>query len=90
MTVHDRPDVQDQRPALPAVSALTRDFLAWVAGGTRTYVDAMEAWRTSCPRFTIWEDAVADRLIRLDSDGATMTETRVVLTARGTAILDAR
>jgi hypothetical protein len=24
----------------------------------RSYADVMEAWRTSCPRLTVWEDAV--------------------------------
>ena len=77
-------------PAATPVSTLTRDFLAWVAYQPRSYAVAMEAWRTSCPRFTIWEDALGDDLIRIESvDGPTRRETQVLLTARGRAVLDA-
>jgi hypothetical protein len=30
----------------------------WVARGPKPYDEVMEAWRTSCPRFPVWEDAV--------------------------------
>lgn len=29
---------------------LIADFLAWLAGGAREYGEALEAWRTNCPR----------------------------------------
>jgi hypothetical protein len=38
-------------------------FLRWVAERPRTYVDVMEAWRTSCPRQSVWEDAQAAGLV---------------------------
>lgn len=38
--------------------ALVRDFVAWVAREPRSYADVMDAWRTSCPRLQVWEDAV--------------------------------
>jgi hypothetical protein len=38
--------------------ALILDFVEWVAAAPRTHRDVMDAWRTSCPRLTIWEDAV--------------------------------
>jgi hypothetical protein len=34
------------------------DLVEWCAKEPRTYADVMEAWRTSCPRLTVWEDAV--------------------------------
>jgi hypothetical protein len=37
--------------------ALTRQFLEWVASAPHTYREALEVWRSSCPRHTIWEDA---------------------------------
>ena len=37
---------------------LVLDFLEWVAKGPRSYSEVMDAWRTSCPRLSIWEDAV--------------------------------
>ena len=33
------------------------DFVAWVARAPRPYAEALEAWRTSCPRLTVWEEA---------------------------------
>jgi len=46
-------------------SALTLQMLEWVAERPRTYEEAMEAWKTSCPRLSIWEDALLDQLIAL-------------------------
>lgn len=37
---------------------LIADFLEWLAVEPRPYGEAMEAWRTSCPKLTLWEDAV--------------------------------
>ena len=83
--------VRKDEVAAKVVRPLTRDFLAWIAGGTRTYTEAMEAWRTSCPRFPIWEDAVADGLIRLESAaGGTMHGVTVVVTDRGRTLLEDR
>jgi hypothetical protein len=68
--------------------ALTLQFLAWVADGPRTYAEAMEAWRSTCPRLSIWEDAILDGLVAFDG-GATRNQSRVVLTAKGRARLGA-
>jgi hypothetical protein len=38
-------------------------FLAWVDAQPRTYAQTMEAWRTSCPRLSTWEDATAGGLV---------------------------
>ena len=40
------------------VDALLRDMLTWIAREDRPYAEVMEAWRTSCPRLPVWEDAV--------------------------------
>jgi hypothetical protein len=68
------------------VSLLMLQFLDWVAVRSRTYAEAMDAWRTSCPRLSVWEDARIDGLIRLES-GPTQPVT-VVLTQRGRDVLD--
>ena len=68
---------------------LTLEFLDWVARRPRTYADAMEAWRTSCPRLTVWEDALAAGLIRVEH-GQTRSESLIALTPQGRAALDAR
>jgi len=70
------------------VGPLTRDFLTWVACRPRTYAEAMEAWRSSCPRFTIWEDAISDGLIQVArSSGVKMGGASVTLTTHGCAVL---
>jgi hypothetical protein len=43
--------------------ALTLQLLEWIADHPRRYDDALEAWRTTCPRLSIWEDACIDGLI---------------------------
>lgn len=63
------------------VRALTLQFLAWVSSRSRTYADAMNAWQSTCPRHTIWEDAVTDGLVTVRSNMA-------ALTPRGRAILN--
>jgi D-3-phosphoglycerate dehydrogenase len=42
---------------MDAVESLILDLLEWMATGERRYDQVMDAWRTSCPRFPIWEDA---------------------------------
>jgi hypothetical protein len=38
--------------------ALVLDLVEWIASQPRSYADVMDAWRTSCPRLPIWEDAL--------------------------------
>jgi hypothetical protein len=38
--------------------ALVLDFVEWIAREPRPYSEVIATWRTSCPRLTIWEDAV--------------------------------
>ena len=35
---------------------LILDLVAFVAERPRPYAEVQEAWRTSCPRLTVWED----------------------------------
>ena len=44
--------------ALGPSAGLRLQFLSWVAASPRTYAEAMDAWRTSCPRLSVWEDAL--------------------------------
>ncbi len=37
---------------------LVLDLVEWIAKEPRSYADVMGVWRTSCPRFPIWEDAI--------------------------------
>jgi hypothetical protein len=64
---------------------LVLDLVEWVALSPRTYMEVMDAWRTSCPRLTVWEDAV-DRgyLVRLPGSALTAG---IAVTEAGRAFL---
>lgn len=40
------------------IDSLILDLLEWVEREPRLYEDVLDAWRTSCPRLTVWEDSV--------------------------------
>jgi hypothetical protein len=46
------------------VEALILDLLEWLARRDRTYEEVMDAWRTSCPKLSVWEDANDRGLVR--------------------------
>jgi hypothetical protein len=70
-----------------AVDALILDLLEWVSNAERSYAEVMEAWRTSCPRLPVWEDAVDRGLIaREHANGRSI----VRITPSGRALLYAR
>lgn len=55
------------------IDPLILDLVEWIAKAPRPYAEVMEVWRTSCPRLTVWEDAV-DRgyLVRERGKGGEM------------------
>jgi hypothetical protein len=71
--------------------ALTLQFLAWIGERPRSYAEAMDAWRSTCPRLSIWDDAVRGGRIAFEgSEKTTMKDSRVALTGRGRALLNGR
>jgi len=40
-----------------SVEHLILDLLAWIGPEPRAYAEVIEAWRTSCPRLPVWEEA---------------------------------
>jgi hypothetical protein len=64
---------------------LILDLLEWIGREPRSYADVIDAWRTSCPRLTVWEDAM-DRgfAVREHVKGR---EVMIRLTAEGRAFL---
>jgi hypothetical protein len=40
------------------IQPLMLDLVEWVAKEPRLYCDVLDAWRTSCPRLAVWEEAV--------------------------------
>jgi hypothetical protein len=69
------------------VENLILDLLEWIRARDRSYEEVMEAWRTSCPRLPVWEDA-SDRgfvtrefvngrsMVRVSSSGLALLEQR--------------
>ena len=39
------------------VDDLILDLLEWLGPSPRPYADVMDAWRTSCPKLPVWEEA---------------------------------
>ena len=79
-----------------AIEPLILDLLEWVVKGDRTYEQVMDAWRTSCPRLPVWEEANDQgfltidkigrrRIVRLTSLGRSMLQKRDRLQPTGTA-----
>jgi hypothetical protein len=69
--------------------ALTVQLLQWIGERPRPYAETIEAWRTSCPRLTIWEDAMTTGLIERVANGSIATA-EVRLTPAGRALVRAR
>jgi hypothetical protein len=44
-------------PVADTVDSLILDLLEWIGPNPRPYPEVLEAWRTSCPRLPVWEDA---------------------------------
>jgi hypothetical protein len=49
---------------------LILDLVEWVEREERTYQETLDAWRTSCPKFPVWEEATDRGLVeRIFADG---------------------
>jgi hypothetical protein len=70
---------------MSAIDPLVLDLVEWIAQQPRSHTEVMDTWRTSCPRLTVWEEAVEQGLVRrttIDGRGAC-----VVVTAKGQRVL---
>ena len=67
-----------------APHALIIDLLEWIGAEPREYEAVMDAWRTSCPRLPVWEDAVDSGLVERVSKGSKVF---VQLTGAGRDVL---
>ncbi|HXT80027.1 MAG TPA: hypothetical protein VN702_10705 [Acetobacteraceae bacterium] len=61
------------------IDALILQFLRFVAERSPTGAEVLDAWQSSCPRLTVWEDAMIGGLVAFDGT----RERRVVLTEAG-------
>jgi len=73
-----------ESPMPQAASLIMIQFLSWVADRPRSYAQTMEAWRSTCPRLSVWEDAILGGLVQIDNGAGRA----VHLTPRGIALLD--
>jgi hypothetical protein len=64
------------------IEALVLDLVEWVAKEPRPYDEVMDAWRTSCPRLTVWEDAVDQGLVQREATAARGVVVRVTPAGR--------
>ena len=69
------------------VETLLGDPLQWLERSERPYAEVMDAWRTSCPRLPVWEDANDRGFVALAS---VQGETVVRVTQAGRAFLAGR
>ncbi len=67
---------------------LVLELLTWIASRPRTYAETMDAWRTTCPRQSAWEDAWMGGLIQVVFNGDGPQQHTVTLTALGRSVLD--
>jgi hypothetical protein len=72
-------------PVMQGVPALTLQLLEWISDRPRSYAELLDAWRTTCPRMSIWEDACSDGLIDCEPG----TGHIVALSSKGRALLQA-
>jgi hypothetical protein len=70
-----------------ALKLATGNLLRWIAAAPRSYGQTMEAWRSSCPRLSVWEDALLDGLVEIAPGSGGMAAAQVRLTPRGHAVL---
>ncbi len=67
----------------PVVESLILELLEWLSKGERSYEEVMNAWRTSCPRLPVWEEATDRELV-------TRAGAAVRITGPGLALLERR
>jgi hypothetical protein len=82
------PELQDpaseSRDMSDIVENLILDLIEWVGRRERTYQETIDAWRTSCPKLPVWEDATERGLVET---AAANGRSLVQVTSAGLAFL---
>jgi D-3-phosphoglycerate dehydrogenase len=68
------------------IEALILDLLEWIGPDPRRYSEVIEAWRTSCPRLPVWEEATSRGFI--ERRHAPGNDATILVTPLGRAFLD--
>jgi hypothetical protein len=67
------------------VDTLILDLLEWLARRDRSHEEVMEAWRTSCPKLPVWEEANDRGLVEREDAGGSSV---VRVSAAGRRLLE--
>ena len=70
------------------IDALVIDLLEWIGPRGRPYTEVIEAWRTSCPRLPVWEEANARGYIVREHVAG--TNALILVSPNGLALLNQR
>lgn len=73
---------------IDGIDELILDLVQWLHDRPRPYVDVLDAWRTSCPRLPVWEEANERGLLRLTTEPG--RGVMIGVTPAGVALLEAR
>jgi len=57
VVILEQQDVERYTNMTTIVDSLILDLLEWIGPNARLYTEVIEAWRTSCPRLPVWEEA---------------------------------
>ncbi len=62
------------------VDDLIIDLLEWIGPRAKPYAEVMDAWRTSCPRLPVWEEANDRGFVERhhQDDGGTMVSVTIL------------
>lgn len=66
---------------MDTVESLILDLIEWVGRRERSYRETMDAWRTSCPKLPVWEEAAERGLVE-----ATFEDGRSLVRATATGL----
>jgi anaerobic selenocysteine-containing dehydrogenase len=80
--------VPPEVPMSDPVDALVVDLLEWIGREPKRYAEVIQAWRTTCPRLPVWEEANARGLLQQVHEPGSAA--LVGLSPRGLALLEAR
>jgi DNA-binding PadR family transcriptional regulator len=69
------------------MDALILGLLEWLAGRDRSYEEVMDAWRTSCSKLPVWEEANDRGLLEREDAGGRSV---VRISPSGRALLEQR
>ncbi len=65
------------------------ELLDWIALRPRSYTETIDAWKSTCPRSTVWEDAVIDGLVEIRRGRVRLSRRGEIARRRGAGVTSA-